>query len=193
MDEIFDFETFPLLETPRLILRQIVAEDAEAIFAIRGDYEVTRLNTGPAYPDMMHAVKLINALREGFGMKDELRWGITRRGEDVVIGMAGYNYWARADNRAQVGYDLARAAWGQGIMPEALHAVIQFGWQRMGLNRIEADCSADNAASIRVLEKIGFQREGCQRDQYLEEDGYHDLLLWGLLKREYTSPNYHSR
>jgi [ribosomal protein S5]-alanine N-acetyltransferase len=193
MDELFDFEAFPILETPRLTLREIAPEDADAIFAIRGDFEVTRLNTGPAYPDVSHAAKLIKSLSECFHMKDEIRWGITRRGEDVVIGMVGYNFWARADSRAQVGYDLAHADWGQGIMPEALHAVIRFGWERMGLNRIEADCSADNAASIRVLEKVGFRPEGRQRDQYYEEDGYHDLLLWGLLKREYVPPDYQSR
>jgi [ribosomal protein S5]-alanine N-acetyltransferase len=193
MDELFDFEAFPILETPRLILREITPEDADAIFVIRGDYEVTRLNTGPAYPDVSHAEKLIKSLGEGFRLKDEIRWGITRRGEDMVIGMVGYNFWARADSRAQVGYDLARAAWGRGIMPEALHAVIRFGWDQMGLNRIEADCSADNAASIRVLEKLGFKLEGRQRDQYYEEDGYHDLLLWGLLKREYVPPDSQSR
>jgi ribosomal-protein-alanine N-acetyltransferase len=138
-------------------------------------------------------VKLINALGEGFRLKDEIRWGITRRGEDIVIGMVGYNFWARADNRAAVGYDLARAAWGQGIMPEALQRIIEFGWERMGLNRIEADCSADNPASVRVLEKVGFTLEGRQREQYYDEDGYHDLLLWGLLRRDYTAPGYHSR
>src|SRR5690349_6506157 len=106
MDDLFDFEAFPTLETARLVLRDITLDDAEAIFAIRGDYAVTRLNTGPAYPDVSHAAKLITSLREGFRLKDEIRWGITRRGNDTVIGMVGYNFWARADSRAQVGYDL---------------------------------------------------------------------------------------
>lgn len=183
---IFDFDTFPVLHTDRLLLREILPSDADSIFAIRGDYEVTRHNIGPAYPDRSYATRLIESMAQEYQNKSELRWGITLvRLPDQVIGMAGYNRWARADERAQVGYDLERAAWGQGIMTEALHAVVQFGWACMRLNRIEADTSADNPASTRVLEKVGFTLEGRQREQYQDDDGFHDLLLYGLLRREY--------
>lgn len=188
MPTLFDFLAFPILTTQRLTLRQITPTDAEAIFAIRGDFEVTRHNIGDAYTDLSAAHRLIDSMQEYYDRKEEIRWGITRHNEDVVIGMVGFNTWHRDDNRASIGFDLLRAAWGQGIMPEALHAIIQFGWDHMGLNRIEADCSADNTASIRVLEKMGFHREGHQREQYLYEGIYHDLLLWGLLRRDYTSP-----
>src|SRR5262245_46821473 len=147
MADLFDFGDFPILETPRLILRRILPEDAEAIFAIRGDYEVTKLNIGPAYPDVGYAVNLIRAMEDSYTQKNEIRWGITLRSEDVVIGMLGYNYWIRPDARASVGYDLLRDAWGNGIMPEALLAIIDFAWDYMDLNRIEADCSGENYGS----------------------------------------------
>jgi [ribosomal protein S5]-alanine N-acetyltransferase len=99
--------------------------------------------------------------------------------------MVGYNYWHRKDRRASVGYDLARAYWKQGIMTEALQAVIDFGFERMDLNRIEADCAVENEASARVLLRIGFRQEGIQREQYFEAGRFWDLRLFALLRREY--------
>jgi ribosomal-protein-alanine N-acetyltransferase len=182
---LFDFTVFPRLETPRLILRELVAQDAEAVFRVRGDYEVTKYNIGNAYQRPEQAVDLIAAIAQAYQEKAELRWGITLKSDDTVIGMCGFNYWMRPDSRASVGYDLARAYWGQGIMTEAIRAVIAFGFERMNLNRIEADADARNPASGRVLEKVGFRREGIQREQFFENDTFNDLMLFALLRREY--------
>jgi ribosomal-protein-alanine N-acetyltransferase len=182
---LFDFTAFPQLETERLILRQIIPEDAEAIFLIRGDYEVTRYNTGAAYQSREQASDLIGAMTNAYYDGNEIRWGITLKGHNLVIGMCGYNYWIRHDCRASVGYDLARAYWGQGIMTEAIHAIICFGFEHMGLNRIEADADSRNPASARVLTKVGFRHEGLQREQFYEEGRYHDLLLFSLLRKDY--------
>lgn len=185
----FDFETFPTLETPRLILRELVPEDAEAVFAFRSDYTVTRLNIGRAYETLDEAEMLIYNIRRNFRDKRELRWAITLRGQPQVIGLCGYNFWLRQDYRASIGYDLARPHWGKGIMTEALRAVIAFGFGQMALNRIEADTSAENYASARVLEKLGFQREGIQREQYFEGGEFHDLILYALLRRDFILSN----
>jgi ribosomal-protein-alanine N-acetyltransferase len=186
MTELFDFSRFPVLETAHLILRQLTPEDSEAVFRIRSDYEVTRHNIGPAYQTLQQATELIEAINGGFQDEMEIRWGITlRSSRDGVIGMCGYNYWSRHDHRASVGYDLARAYWGQGIMSEALRAVIDFGFTQMALNRVEADADVRNIASHRVLEKLGFRREGMLREQFYDGDGFYDLLLFSLLRREF--------
>ncbi len=182
---LFDFTTFPALETKRLSLREIIPADAEAIFRIRGDYEVTRLNIGPAYERIEQARDLIAGMAKGYQDESEIRWGITFKPDNTVIGMCGYNYWIRHDQRASIGYDLARAYWGQGIITEAIRAVIDFGFKCMNLNRIEADADGRNRASIRVLEKVGFRREGLQREQFYEDNGFHDLALFSLLKTDY--------
>ena len=70
-------------------------------------------------------------------------------------------------------------------MTEAIRAVIAFGFERMNLNRIEADADARNPASGRVLEKVGFRREGIQREQFFENDTFNDLMLFALLRRDY--------
>lgn len=187
--EEFAFGEFPLLETPRLCLRELTLSDAPAIFNIRGDYEVTRYNTGLAYDRIDQARDLIQAIRAGYIDGAELRWGITLKGNPAVIGMCGFNYWVRHDRRASIGYDLARIYWGQGLMTEAVCAMVEFGFDRMNLNRIEADADGRNPASARVLHKVGFRDEGVQREQFYENGSFYDLHLFALLRREYFGNN----
>jgi [ribosomal protein S5]-alanine N-acetyltransferase len=182
---MFDFTTFPVLENERLILREIVLADAEAIFAIRGDYEVTKFNIGAPYADTARAQKLIVSMKEQYLARDEIRWGITLKPNDEVIGMVGYNYWDRKDNRGSVGFDLNRKYWRRGIMAEALRMIVVFGFDEMGLNRIEADASIHNSASINLMKSLGFVQEGVQREQYYEDGVYHDLVLLSLLRRDW--------
>ena len=187
-ESTFGFRAFPTLETPRLRLREMVPSDADALFTLRGDYEVTHYNIGAAYPDITHAHSLIDAMTRLYHEEKELRWGITLPDEgDTVIGMIGFNSWHRIDRRGSIGFDLARAFWRRGIMREAVEAVLQFGFLQMGLNRIEADASAENVASIALLTSRGFRHEGTQRDHYWEDDTFHDLLLFGLLHRDWEN------
>jgi len=186
MNSDYDFSVFPTLETPRLILRELIADDDDAVFIIRSDIEVTRHNIGAPYTNIQQARTLISDIVWNSRDQSEIRWGITLKSDPGwVIGMCGYNYWIRRDQRAAIGYDLAQASWGQGIMTEALDAICRFGFQQMKLHRIEADVSAENPASARVLEKIGFQQEGRLREQYYEWGEYHDLLLYSLLQHEF--------
>jgi len=182
----YDFSAFPTLETPRLILRELIADDDDAVYIIRSDIEVTRHNTGAPYTDIQQARTLISDIGWNYKDQSEIRWGITLKTDPTwVIGMCGYNYWIRRDQRVSIGYDLAHAYWGNGIMTEALSAICRFGFEQMGLHRIEADVSADNPASGRVLEKLGFKQEGRLREQYWEWGEFHDLLLYSLLRREF--------
>ncbi len=185
MAELFDFGRFPELESERLLLRELIPSDADAVLRIRGDYAVTRYNGGLPYSNRQQALSLIECIADDYAAKKSIRWGITLKPYPEVIGMIGYNYWIRADFRASIGYDLARAYWGRGLMPEAVRAILDFGFACMALNRVEADASAANHASIRVLQKVGFQTEGQQHEQYYEESGFHDLALFALLRRDY--------
>jgi len=190
---LFDFRSFPTLQSDRLLLREIVSSDSEGVFALRGDYEVTRYNIGAAYTDMSQALDLISGMDRAYRQCAEIRWGITLIPDDLVIGMCGYNYWDRTDHRASIGFDLRRSFWRRGIMREALIAILQFGFDQMLLNRIEADASIDNIASIHLLQSLGFQQEGIQRQQYYEDDQYHDLVLFGLLKEEWSGGEKQNR
>jgi ribosomal-protein-alanine N-acetyltransferase len=176
--------TIPTLHTPRLLLREIVDADADAIMLVRGDYEVTRHNIGAAYTEIEQAQRLIAGIREE-SAAGVPRWGVTLKPDTLLIGMVGFNTLAETDRRASVGFDLARAHWGSGIMSEALRCVLTYGFETLNLNRIEADTSEHNSASQALLRKLGFREEGRQREQFYEDGAFHDLILWGLLRREY--------
>jgi [ribosomal protein S5]-alanine N-acetyltransferase len=192
---MFDFTAFPTLKTEHLCLREIVPLDTADIFAIRGDYEVTRYNIGAAYADATTARELILTMTRLYLEGKEIRWGITldprNGGDDTVIGMCGFNYWHRVDRRASIGFDLARAYWRRGIMRQAVTEILRFGFIEMDLNRIEADVSAENEASMRLLTLLGFTPEGRQRQQYFEEGKFHDLILFGLLRDDWASVKAH--
>lgn len=184
---MFTFTHFPIIQTERLILREIISSDAEDVFTIRGNYEVTKYNSGAAYTEIAKAESLINSITEEYQAQKALRWGITLKADESVIGMVGFNYWNQVDNRASVGFDLAQAYWRRGIMREALRSTLNFGFINMGLHRIEADASIYNDASIALLKSIGFQQEGIQREQYYEDGEYHDLVMLAILETDWES------
>ena len=183
--ETFDFSTYPRLETERLILRKLSRFDAQAIYEIRNDYQVTKYNIGDAYTNLEQARVLIKNIQGEFVERKTIRWGITLKPNDKIIGMVGFNYWDRQDHRSAIGFDLRQDQWRKGIMTEAVRAVLRFGFQNMGLNRIEADASIYNVGSITLLQKVGFIQEGIEREQYYEDGNYHDLALFALLKRDW--------
>jgi ribosomal-protein-alanine N-acetyltransferase len=180
------FQSFPHLETERLVLRRLHRDDAESLFAILSDEEVARFYDDEAFAGISQARKQIEAWARGYEEWRVIRWGIVHRGTDTVIGTCGYYGFHRWHGRASLGYELARPYWRQGIMTEALAAIIGFGFREVGLNRVQAVLMPGNVASVKLLEKLGFQREGVLR-QYENwgEKGYVDLFIFSLLRQEH--------
>jgi ribosomal-protein-alanine N-acetyltransferase len=168
-----------VLTTERLVLREPVATDAEAILVFRGDPEVQRYNAEPLR-DLAETVQFIELLQAETAANLRRHWAITLDG--AVVGLIGLHTWEQDHRRAELGYDMAREYWGRGLATEAGRAVIQFGFTTMALHRIEAGTIADNVRSVRLLERLGFQREGTLRERSLEQDGtFHDSAVFGLL------------
>jgi ribosomal-protein-alanine N-acetyltransferase len=183
---LFAFEAFPVLTTERLVLRELVPEDAPDLFRFRSDAEEQRFNSEPLRT-VAAALALIEELRTGYAAGQQVQWGVTLAGEGRVVGLMGINSWERGHRRAEIGYDLARPLWGRGLAGEAVAAIVRFGFERLRLNRIEAFTIADNVRSVRMLERLGFRREGLRRELTLEDDGlFHDGTIYGLLRREYA-------
>ena len=180
------FEKFPILQTERLVLRQMVAADAESVFAFRSDREVQRYNGG-AIHRLEQASELIQEITDDYRKGVGLEWGVTRRGDDSVLGIFGYTHWSDEHQRAEIGYCLHRGHWRQGIAQEAMRAILTFGFGTMGLNRIHACPWADNIASVRLLEKLGFHHEGTLRDEYWQDGRFHDERAYALLRREFVA------
>ncbi|GAB4527036.1 MAG: GNAT family N-acetyltransferase [Anaerolineae bacterium] len=185
---MFDFDHFPVLETPRLRLRQILPADAAAVQMMFSHPEVMRYKMMPVFEDEDTARRWIARMQGVFDQRTRLRWGITWAGKDVVIGSIGLRDWDREVCSAETGYDLGFDHWNQGVMTEALRAVAAFGFNAMQLNRIEANAVVDNIASRRTLEKVGFQQEGIRResDRRAHDGQFFDMAVYGLLAREFT-------
>lgn len=178
------FTNMPRLETERLTLRPLTAADADGLFRIFADEEVTRFYAWETFTDPEQARTLLAQTLEQRERREALRWGIAPKGQADIIGTCGFTRWNRADSWAMVGYDLARSFWGQGLMTEALRALLRFGFEDMQARRLEATVMAGNLASIRVLQKLGFQQEGVLRERFLRTGVPRDVLMFALLKRE---------
>ena len=177
------FSRFPQLETERLILRDLNAEDAPHIFRIFSDEQVTHYYDLDTFGDLRQAEELVDRFKQRFDKGIGLRWAIVEREHpDVVVGTCGYNIWIQPSARAVFGYELARPYWRRGIMTEALEAVIDFGFERMALNRIEAVVFLENVASHRLLEKLGFEREGVLRQYEFLKGRFVDMIMYSLLR-----------
>jgi ribosomal-protein-alanine N-acetyltransferase len=180
------FDSFPNLETERFLLREIQPSDAEAVFACFNDDEVTRFYDQPTFTAMEQAEKLILHMRQGFRDRRSIRWGITRKEDNWLLGTCGYNSWNRYARKTGVGYELAQPYWRQGVMTEVLTAVLTFGYQRMNLNRVEALVMPGNVGSEKVLVKLGFQCEGLLRQYAYFKDSFCDLQMFALLRQDWS-------
>jgi ribosomal-protein-alanine N-acetyltransferase len=181
------FDPFPQLGTENLTLRELHSGDAESLFAILGDKEVTEFYDDEVFRDVSQASEQIEAWTAGFKARRSVRWGITQRENDEAIGTCGYYGFHRLHRRAGIGYELAQSFWRQGIMTEALGGIIDFGFKRIGLNRIEAVVMPGNEGSVRLLEGLGFSQEGVLREyENWGDKGCVDLMMFSLLRREYS-------
>ena len=181
-DEIF--ESFPEIETDSLILREIVPADMDAIYTIFADAEVTRYYDLNTMQRRREAAELIEFFAERFATESMIRWGITRKEDDRVIGTCGYVLLHR--HRGEIGYDLSRSEWRKGIMTEALDAMVDFGFRDMGLQRIEALVLPENVASAHLLRTLDFTEEGTLRDYDYFKGAFHDMRCFSILKEEYV-------
>ena len=175
---------FPELETENLILREINQSDVKAIFKHFSDKEILKYHDLEAFINIEQAKNLIASFNEKFDKNQIIRWGIARREDNIIIGTCGYHNWVQNRFCAEIGYELSQAYWRKGIMSEALTAMIQFGFEKMELNRIEATVMLENTASMKLLEKLGFIQEGILREYGFWKGEFHDLKMFSLLRKE---------
>jgi ribosomal-protein-alanine N-acetyltransferase len=178
------FQSFPQLETSNLILRRMLKTDSSAVLRILADDEVTKYYDDETFTKVSQAINQIKAWETGFVNKRCIRWGIARKGEREIIGSCGYYGFHTWHMRASIGYELARSSWRQGIMTEALEAIIDLGFSEMNLNRIDAVVMPENSASIKLLEKLGFRNEGLLKEyENWGSKGFADLCMLALLRK----------
>lgn len=184
--------TFPILETVNLRLRELVPSDADNVLRIFADDEVTRFYDFDTFTSLGQAADLIVRQATRYEKGEAIRWGITQRANDVVIGTVGLVI-SRSSAIGGLGYDLARPYWRRGIMTEALRIVIGYSFLSVNLNRLQALVMPGNVASINLLEKLGFVEEGILREYAFFKGRYQNLHCFSLLRREFKPEMAHTK
>jgi ribosomal-protein-alanine N-acetyltransferase len=179
-------DPFPRLETPRLVLRELADADVPRIVALASDEAVARntLNMPHPYrPD--YAQNWLKISREAHAVGAGVTFAIELRATGEFIGGIGLKIEPRFD-RAEVGYWRGVPYWNQGLMTEALAAVLRYGFDDLLLNKILANHTTQNPGSGAVMLKNGMVKEG-ELVEHVKRDGeYHTLAQYRLTRREYT-------
>lgn len=181
-DEIFS--VFPEMNTERLNLREIKQENAESIYKILSKPEVVKYDRIELFKNIKQAEDMIKWINDEFKQKRAIFWGISLKNESEIIGFCKCEIEV-PKVRADLGYNLRPEYWNNGIMTEALGAIIDFTFKTLNINRIEAAVSTKNNSSIRVLEKLDLVKEGILRERSYLNDGCHDMTMFSILKKEY--------
>lgn len=179
------FEIFPTLHTKRLDLVEIKAEHSGDIFKLFGDERVTQFYNAVTLTNQSEAQTFVDWFHSRFINKEGIRWGISMKGHSNIIGTIGFNNFTKR-HRANIGYDLQADFWNRGFITEALEAVIEYGFNELDINRIEAEVMPGNPASEKVLSKIGFKNEGLLRQWMYWNDKHYGMIMFSLLQSEFT-------
>lgn len=177
----------PTLLTDRLCLRPFTEADTDAIYALMSNATVLRYWDAPQWSERTRADRFIMNCQK---MADEgtgVRPAIERTADGVFIGWCHFSNWDPDFRSAMIGYCLAETAWGQGIATEAAGALLQWAFNTLDLNRVESGADTRNRASERVLEKLGFVREGVRRESCIVNGEVSDDSVYGLLRCEWVA------
>jgi len=151
------FTPFPILTTERLTLRQLVINDEREIFTLRSDSEINKYLDRQLSNTIDDARNFINKVNENINKNDSLYWAITLSDKNVLIGTICLFSFSDETDKCEIGYELLTNFQGQGIMIEAVEKVIDFAFNTIKVQKIEAFFHIDNQSSIKLLEKFSFK------------------------------------
>ena len=177
----------PTLKTERLILRPFMLADAPEVQRLAGDRDIASMVVTIPHPyeDGM-AEAWIGTHQERFDKGELVNFAITHSEQGYLIGSVGLQI-AKEFDRAELGYWIGKPYWNQGYCTEAAHAAVRYGFEVLGLNRINARHITRNPASGRVMQKLGMKHEGCLRKHSKRWGNYDDVEMYGILRSEYRT------
>ncbi|GAA4746473.1 GNAT family protein [Nocardioides endophyticus] len=175
----------PTLHTARLRLRPFTDADSDVLFALHSNAYVLRYWDAPPWSEPVRAERFIAACRQLAEEGSGARLAIDRTSDGAFVGWCSISRWNPDYRSAAMGYCLGEAAWGHGYATEAARAVLQWAFDTLDLNRVQAETDTRNGASARVLEKLGFVREGTLRQDCVVDGVVSDSWVYGLLRSEW--------
>ena len=172
---------FPVLNSERLDFIEIKEEHLDDLFRLFSDPEVVKFYNLLPFENPIEGMEFINWYKSRYNEGLAIRWGIALKGEQNIIGTIGFNNYS-INHRANIGYDLQKSHWNKGYITESLETIVKFGFEQLRVNRIEAEVMHGNYASEKVLEKLGFTKEGILRQWMFWNNKHFDMTMYSLLK-----------
>jgi ribosomal-protein-alanine N-acetyltransferase len=172
----------PFLMTPRLTLRPLETRDVDAVFAMMSDDETMRFWDWPAFRDRDVVADIVAAQRADMAADIAMYWAVALTAGGAAIGSCDLSDIDRHHKRAEIGFLFSRAWWGNGYAREAMEAINAFAFEDLHMERLWARFHAGNAASQRLLERLGFSREGTLRAHILRDGVRRDCEIYGRMR-----------
>lgn len=174
----------PTLHTARLRLRPFDDSDAGDLFALHSSARVLRYWDSPPWSERGRAERFIAGSRQMAEAGTGARLAVDRSSDGAFIGWCSVSRWNQEHRSAALGFCFAEAAWGQGYATQAARKLVGWAFDTLELNRIQAETDTRNLASARVLEKLGFVREGTLREDCIVSGEVSDSWVYGLIRRQ---------
>lgn len=166
----------PRLETPGVVLRALALSDAEALFAAHRDEATHHYWSSPAHNSVEETAAYI---KDTLALPGAYVWAITENGGDA-LGRIGL--FVEREGVGEIGIILRPDAAGRGLASKSLNLVVTYGFETLDLHRIAADIDPDNAASLNLFLRNGFEREGLLRGNWKTHIGIRDTALLARLR-----------
>jgi len=179
------FKDPPVIETQRLILRRMLKRDYKDMYEYACQHAVTEYLLWDVHPAESYTQRYLSYIQTRYRAGDFYDWAVIWKRTDKMIGTCGFTRFNTEANSAEVGYVLNPAFWGIGVAPEAVKAVMRFGFSELNLHRIEARYMAKNQRSRRVMEKVGMEFEGIARDSMFVKGRYVSVGTCAILRSDY--------
>ncbi len=181
----FNFSPFPHLETQRLLLRRVTADDAPQIFALRSNPKTMKFIPRPLVTSIEEALEHFKMIDDKINSNEGINWAITLKANPQLIGIIGHYRLQPENHRTEIGYMILPEFSGKGFTTEAIDAVLAYGFEVMQLHSVEAVIDPENFASEKVLIKNGFVKEAHILENELYEGKFWDTVIYSLLRRNF--------
>lgn len=178
-DSVFD--ELPRLRTARLVLRRVERDDVEMVMAFNSDAASLAHVPRDPFTEMEQAADWIAGFDKGYAERRGVWWTFTLGDTGEAIGYGGLFGIDHACRKAEIGYGLLPDRWGRGFGGEAAWAMTEFGIRSLGLHRIFGKVEPDNPASARILQKLGYRREGVLRHDAFARGRFFDMTVLALV------------
>ena len=179
------FGKYPEFESKRLLFRKPSLYDAKDILFIRTDNDVMRFMDVTRFESVQDGEKWIMTIWESFEKQEGITWIIEDKSTNAFAGYFGFWRMIPEHCRAEIGYALNPQFWGKGFMTETLKTMMEYGFRTLNLHSVEANVNPENENSIKVLEKIGFQKEAHFKENYLFNGKFLDSIIYSLLEKNF--------